>query len=108
MEYCEYGSIENIMETVGATLSERHISIIMKGILQALDYLHNTTKVLHRDLKAANILLTDDADVKVCTLGVVSVSVVDNALFFTADFGVSRELDRQLTFSAFGTPQYVH
>jgi len=89
MEFCEIGSIENVMETLGETIAERYIAIIIKSILQALDYLHNDVQVLHRDLKSANILLTPDADVKI------------------ADFGVSRELQRQLTFNAYGTPHWM-
>jgi len=89
MEFCEIGSIENIMDTLGETIAERYIAIIIKAILQALDYLHNDAKVLHRDLKSANILLTPDCDVKI------------------ADFGVSRELQRQLTFNAYGTPHWM-
>lgn len=44
-------------------LTEPQIRVVCKQTLQALLYLHNN-KVIHRDLKAGNILLSLNGDVK--------------------------------------------
>ena len=44
-------------------LTEPQIKVVCRQMLEALDYLHSM-KVIHRDLKAGNILLTLDGDIK--------------------------------------------
>lgn len=44
-------------------LTEPQIQVICRQMLEALHYLHSK-KIIHRDLKAGNVLLTQDGDIK--------------------------------------------
>ncbi|KAK9265764.1 hypothetical protein L1049_003382 [Liquidambar formosana] len=77
MEYMAGGSVADLMQS-GQPLDEMSISCILRDLLHAIEYLHNEGKI-HRDIKAANILLTENGDVKV------------------ADFGVSAQLTRTIS-----------
>ncbi|VDN05123.1 unnamed protein product [Thelazia callipaeda] len=69
LEYCGGGAVDSIMMELSRHLTEQQIHYIMKEILKALDFLHNKN-VIHRDLKAGNVLLTSDARVKLADFGV--------------------------------------
>ncbi|XP_034238180.1 serine/threonine-protein kinase mig-15 isoform X2 [Thrips palmi] len=91
MEYCGAGSVTDLVKsTKGQSLKEEWIAYICREILRGLAYLHNN-KVIHRDIKGQNVLLTDNAEVKL------------------VDFGVSAQLDRTIgrrnTF--IGTPYWM-
>lgn len=68
MEYCGGGSCADLLKCHGM-LNEELTSFIIRETLKGLDYLHNEKKV-HRDVKAANILLTEFGDVKLADFGV--------------------------------------
>ena len=54
MEYCEAGSLANIMYKTGSPLNEEEIAIVLSHTLKALNYLHQNKKI-HRDIKADNV-----------------------------------------------------
>ncbi|XP_037031783.1 mitogen-activated protein kinase kinase kinase kinase 5 isoform X11 [Bradysia coprophila] len=68
MEYCGGGSLQDIYQVTGP-LNEQQISYMCKETLKGLQYLHSMSK-MHRDIKGANILLTDVGDVKLADFGV--------------------------------------
>lgn len=81
MEYCGAGSVTDLVKsTKGQSLKEEWISYICREILRGLSYLHSN-KVIHRDIKGQNVLLTDNAEVK---LGII------NRLFRGRSFPLSQ------------------
>uniref|UniRef100_UPI003AB09E18 uncharacterized protein n=1 Tax=Centroberyx gerrardi TaxID=166262 RepID=UPI003AB09E18 len=90
LEFCPGGALDDIMLELERGLSEQQISEVCFQTLQALSYLHHN-HIIHRDLKAGNILLTMDARIKL------------------ADFGVSAKntntLEKRATF--IGTPYWM-
>ncbi|XP_032402631.1 mitogen-activated protein kinase kinase kinase kinase 5 isoform X4 [Xiphophorus hellerii] len=70
MEYCGGGSLQDIYHVTGP-LSELQIAYVCRETLQGLGYLHIKGK-MHRDIKGANILLTDNGDVKLADFGVAA------------------------------------
>ncbi|KZV23239.1 serine/threonine-protein kinase sid1-like [Dorcoceras hygrometricum] len=77
MEYMAGGSVADLIQP-HQPLDEVSIAWILRDLIHAIEYLHNEGKI-HRDIKAANILLTENGDVKV------------------ADFGVSAQLTRTIS-----------
>ncbi|XP_023807142.1 TRAF2 and NCK-interacting protein kinase isoform X7 [Oryzias latipes] len=91
MEFCGAGSVTDLIKnTKGNSLKEEWTSYICREILRGLAHLHQH-KVIHRDIKGQNVLLTENAEVKL------------------VDFGVSAQLDRTVgkrnTF--IGTPYWM-
>lgn len=69
IEFCPGGAVDAIMLELDRGLQEPQIRVICKQMLEALQYLHSM-KIIHRDLKAGNILLTLDGDIKLADFGV--------------------------------------
>ena len=72
LEYCSLGSVSDVMFVGEARFSETEIKAITASMLLALDYLHEK-KVIHRDIKAANVLLTESGVIKLADFGVAAV-----------------------------------
>lgn len=78
MEYC-LGSASDLLEVHKKPLQEMEIAAITHGALQGLAYLHSHN-MIHRDVKAGNILLTEPGQVKLGDFG--SASIVSPANSF--------------------------
>lgn len=63
IEFCGGGALDTIMLDLEKPLTEEQIRYVCHEMCQALDFLHNS-KIIHRDLKAGNVLLTMDGQVK--------------------------------------------
>mmetsp|Transcript_18070 Transcript_18070/g.50741 ORF Transcript_18070/g.50741 Transcript_18070/m.50741 type:complete len:127 (+) Transcript_18070:102-482(+) len=60
------------MEGQSGSLNEAQAAVVLREVLTALDYMHNELRALHRDVKAANVLLTRTGKVKLGDLGVAA------------------------------------
>ncbi|XP_012990189.2 serine/threonine-protein kinase 10 [Esox lucius] len=69
IEFCPGGAVDAIMLELDRGLMEPQIKVICRQMLEALVYLHSM-KIIHRDLKAGNILLTLEGDIKLADFGV--------------------------------------
>lgn len=90
MEYCEGGSISDLMKLSQSVLNEEQIASVVIDILKGLSFLHSHNRI-HRDIKAGNILLSSDGKAKL------------------ADFGVSGQLSKSTTrrHTVIGTPFWM-
>uniref|UniRef100_T1JCE3 Serine/threonine-protein kinase PLK4 n=1 Tax=Strigamia maritima TaxID=126957 RepID=T1JCE3_STRMM len=90
LELCHNGEIQRHMKMNGRPFNEDETRRLMAQIVEGLLYLHKNN-IIHRDLSLANLLLTENMDVKI------------------ADFGLSTQLrepdERHLTLC--GTPNYI-
>ncbi|XBW36639.1 hypothetical protein QEN19_002210 [Hanseniaspora menglaensis] len=69
MEYCAGGSLRTLLRA--GVLDDKAIGVIFRELLFALSAIHKD-KVIHRDIKAANILIGHDGKVKLCDFGVAA------------------------------------
>jgi len=69
MDFCEAGALSDIMDLIKRPFNEDEIRHILYQVVCGLDYLHSR-KILHRDLKGGNILLTKKGEVKITDFGI--------------------------------------
>ncbi|XP_069573926.1 serine/threonine-protein kinase 10 [Brachyistius frenatus] len=69
IEFCPGGAVDATMLELDRGLTEPQIKVVCRQMLEALEYLHKM-KIIHRDLKAGNILLMLDGDIKLADFGV--------------------------------------
>ncbi|KAM7042768.1 serine/threonine-protein kinase 10 isoform 2-T2 [Acridotheres tristis] len=69
IEFCPGGAVDATMLELDRGLTEPQIQVICRQMLEALQYLHGK-RIIHRDLKAGNVLLTHDGDIKLADFGV--------------------------------------
>ncbi|XP_075065726.1 serine/threonine-protein kinase 10 [Mixophyes fleayi] len=74
IEFCQGGAVDAVMLELDRGLTEPQIQAICKQMLEALAYLHSM-KIIHRDLKAGNVLLTQDGAIKLADFGVSAKNV---------------------------------
>lgn len=90
LEFCSGGALDDLILEIERGLTEDQIKVVCRQMFECLHFLH-THKVIHRDLKAGNLLLTSDGNIKL------------------ADFGVSaknkKTVQRRTTF--IGTPYWM-
>jgi len=93
IDYASAGSIRNILKS--GVIEEKYISVIIREVLHALNYLHKSCGIIHRDIKAANILLTGDGVVKLCDFGVagqISVTCMRRNSFVGTPYWMAPEV----------------
>ncbi|KAL3311808.1 Dual specificity mitogen-activated protein kinase kinase 1, partial [Cichlidogyrus casuarinus] len=88
MEYMDGGSLDILLKHAGR-IPEPIISIILYSVLKGLIYLHDSWRIIHRDVKPSNILVKRNGEVKLC------------------DFGVSGQLIDSMANSFVGTRSYM-
>ncbi|EEH34694.2 hypothetical protein PAAG_05740 [Paracoccidioides lutzii Pb01] len=71
-EYCPGGSVKTLMRAMGDKLEERFIIPIARELAEGLKAIHDAG-IIHRDIKAANVLIHEEGRLEICDFGVAGV-----------------------------------
>lgn len=69
IEFCPGGAVDAIMLELDRGLTEPQIQVVCRQMLEALNFLHGK-RIIHRDLKAGNVLMTLEGDIRLADFGV--------------------------------------
>jgi len=72
IEHCGGGAVSDFYQVWNVRLNEEEIALVCRETLKGLQYLHEHN-IIHRDIKGANILITDSGDVKIIDFGVSAI-----------------------------------
>lgn len=70
-EYCAGGSVSTLMRPTGG-LTEKWIIPILREVAEAIHWVHSQG-IIHRDIKCANVLITEAGGVQLCDFGVAGI-----------------------------------
>ncbi|KAK4443736.1 serine threonine-protein kinase [Podospora aff. communis PSN243] len=70
-EYCAGGSVASLMRPTGG-LPEKWIIPILREVAEAVYWVHRQG-IIHRDIKCANVLITDSGSIQLCDFGVAGI-----------------------------------
>ncbi|PLW34119.1 hypothetical protein PCANC_04557 [Puccinia coronata f. sp. avenae] len=88
MEFMDKSSLDNIYKKTGP-IPEHVLGKITVAVVSGLNYLYDSHRIIHRDVKPSNVLFNSQGQVKIC------------------DFGVSGELINSIADTFVGTSTYM-
>ncbi|KAB8264459.1 hypothetical protein BDV32DRAFT_145697 [Aspergillus pseudonomiae] len=89
-EYCPGGSVRTLMRATGDQLDEKFLIPVARELAAGLRAIHDAG-IIHRDIKAANILIHEEGRLQICDFGVAGV--------------LQSQLDKRSTW--IGTPHWM-
>jgi serine/threonine protein kinase len=96
VDYCAVGSVKDMINATLEPLEEPQIAYVTLGMLKGLAFLHSQG-IMHLDVKAANIMINQDGQVKLgmwwCSVQVIIIQNL-HVHCFVGDFGVSMQIKK--------------
>jgi serine/threonine-protein kinase 24/25/MST4 len=99
MDYCGGGSVRHLLKS--GVIPEQTIAAITNQVVLALIYLHKTARIIHRDIKAANILVTTNGNIQLCDFGVAGQITMTSRRnsFVGTPYWISPEVIKRLQYN---------